>query len=123
MNLGWLDFCLRVDDVRLSRRFYEALGFVRVEGEDEEGWAVVISGEARIGLYEAKYLPETDFTLNFRGGDIGQIAALLSSSDLTIDQMKVGEDKVSGSISIRDPDGHRIFFDHAPRETKPLPPT
>jgi hypothetical protein len=37
MELGWCDVCLKVASTKLSREFYEKMGFRRVEGEDSEG--------------------------------------------------------------------------------------
>jgi len=58
MDLGWLDVCLRFEDVRVSREFYEGLGFRLVEGADKEGWAVVVNGDARIGLFARQYMED-----------------------------------------------------------------
>ena len=117
MDLGWLDVCLRVTDVRVSRTFYEELGFRQVEGEDEEGWAVVVNGEARLGLFEPKYMSQ-QVTLNFRGGNIRAISDELTQRGFRfVEEPKVNEDG-SGSAILRDPDGHTLFFDTAPGETK-----
>ena len=70
MNLGWLDVCLRIENVARSRQFYEGMGFTRVEGDDAEGWAVVVQGESRIGLFEPQFMGDQQFSLNFRGGDV-----------------------------------------------------
>ena len=117
MELGWLDVCLRVENVRISRTFYQELGFRRVEGEDEEGWAVVVNGEARLGLFEPKYMSQ-QVTLNFRGGDVGAITSELSRRGFEFVEEPKSSPDGSGSAVLRDPDGHTIFFDTAPGETK-----
>lgn len=122
MDLGWLDVCLRVQDVRISRPFYEKLGFVRVEGEDLEGWAVMVSGEARIGLFEARYMGERNFTLNFRGGDIRAIAEVLAAQGLAFTKDPSFGAEGGGSATLVDPDRHEIFFDAAPGEVRKIPP-
>lgn len=117
MELGWLDVCLRVEDVRVSRTFYQELGFRRVEGEDEEGWAVVVNGEARLGLFEPKYMSQ-QVTLNFRGGDISVITETLKGRGFEFVEEPQTGPKGSGSAILKDPDGHTLFFDTAPGETK-----
>src|SRR5947209_4080791 len=107
MNLGWLDVCLRVTDVSASREFYEKLGFQRVEGEDETGWAVMTNGEARIGLFEQQYM-ETEFSLNFRGGDIPGISRELTGNGISFHKAITGSPERGYSATLHDPDGHVI---------------
>lgn len=119
MDLGWLDVCLTVKDVHVSRAFYEKLGFRRVEGNDEEGWAVVVNGESRLGLYEPQHGDvENGFTLNFRGGNIGELVAAIRGAGLEFEGEPKPRDGGSGSASLKDPDGYKIFLDSAPGETK-----
>lgn len=118
MNLGWLDVCLGVRNVAVSRAFYEGLGFRRVEGEDEEGWAVMVLAESRISLFGAQFLDSGSVTLNFRGGHIAEIVAALSSRGPRFEKQPQCNPDGSGSATIFDPDGFRIFFDSAPGETQ-----
>lgn len=119
MDLGWLDVCLTVKDVRVSRDFYEKLGFRRVEGTDDEGWAVVVNGESRLGLYEPQHGDvENGFTLNFRGGNIGELVAAIQAEGLSLEGEPKPREDGSGSANLRDPDGYKIFFDSSPGETK-----
>ncbi len=111
MELGRLDVCLRVADVATSRQFYEQLDFHRVEGGDDEGWAVMVQGDARIGLFETQFMKNDCVSLNFRGANIPQLVSELSAKQISF----VGEPKLldanGGSFSVRDPDGFQIFFD------------
>jgi catechol 2,3-dioxygenase-like lactoylglutathione lyase family enzyme len=120
MDLGWLDVCLRVADVRQSRAFYEELGFRRVEGEDGEGWAVVVNGEARIGLYEARHMGDQAFNLNFRGGNVVDIAKGLAEAGHRFEKPLSVSESGGASVTARDPDGHILFFDSSPSEVKKL---
>ncbi len=120
MNLGWLDVCLRVADVRTSRAFYERLGFHRVEGDDAEGWAVVVHGEARLGLFQPEFMETGPFSLNFRGGDVAAIAQALEAQGCPFDQPLRISPQGGASARLRDPDGYPIFLDAAPGETKPV---
>src|ERR1044072_515992 len=120
MHLGWLDTCIRVADVRQSRAFYEALGFVRAEGDDGEGWAVMVSGYSRIGLFEPKFM-STPFSLNFRGGDVMAIGQAIQQKGIAFESGPTPGAKGGASASLRDPDGNMVFFDCAPDEVKPVP--
>ena len=111
MELGWLDVCLRVANVATSRAFYEGLGFRRVEGDDAEGWAVVVHGAARIGLFEPRYMSEAGLSLNFRGGDVRAIWTALSASGYRFEKDLAGELDGGASATLKDPDGHAIFFE------------
>lgn len=118
MDLGWLDVCLTVEDVTTSRKFYEGLGFRHVDGEDDEGWAVMVNGESRIGLYGRDHMGDGDFCLNFRGGDVGRIVRTLETSGYTFEPEYKVTDQPQGTAFLKDPDGYVIMFDHEPGETK-----
>ena len=121
MNLGWLDVCLRVTSVARSRAFYEGMGFVRVEGDDSEGWAVVVLEESRIGLFEPQFMGDQSFMLNFRGGDVMAAASSLEKRGYTfLEPAREGKNG-GGSAKLIDPDGHHIFLDTAPGEIKKIP--
>src|SRR4051794_22239295 len=117
MELGWCDVCLRVKSATTSRAFYGDLGFQRVEGSDEEGWAVVSNGSLRLGLFEPQFM-SSPISLNFRGGDVAAIAAELASYGHTFDSGPKFAINGGVSASMHDPDGHQIFFDTAPGEVK-----
>jgi hypothetical protein len=108
-DLGRLDVCLCVESAAVSLAFYEKLGFVLAEGAASEGWAVVTLGHARIGLFEKQFMGEDEFSLNFRDGDIPKIANLIEGKGIQADVRFLGS--AGGSIRLRDPDGHLIFFD------------
>lgn len=121
MELGWLDICLRTEDIVKSKAFWQDLGFRQVEGKDEEDWAVMVNGEARIGLYGPEHM-DAAYTLNFRGGDVPANVKALQAMGHRFDEnfpIVLKEDKV-GSALLKDPDGHPVFLDTAPGETKPL---
>lgn len=117
MKIGWCDFCLRVNDARISGEFYEKLGFVRVEGDDSEGWAVMVNGESRIGLFQPEFM-STPISLNFRGGDVEEVCDHLVKQGVEFTKpCRVGKSG-GASAELLDPDGHLIFLDCAPGETK-----
>ncbi len=119
MELGWLDTCIRVSDVARSRAFYEALGLKQVEGKDDEGWAVMVRGDTRIGLFEPQFM-STPFSLNFRGGDVLAIAAELERLGYSMEKAAT-KNEAGASASLKDPDGTAIFFDTATNESKRMP--
>lgn len=121
MELGWLDVCLRVVDVARSREFYAKLGFVRVEGDDEQGWAVVVNGEHRIGLFEATFMGDDSHSINFRGGDVMAIGAHLIELGVEFETLPKMGRSGGASASLRDPDGNLIFFDTGSGEQKRMP--
>jgi catechol 2,3-dioxygenase-like lactoylglutathione lyase family enzyme len=120
MNVGWCDVCLRVKDVRASRTYYDGLGFRRVEGEDDEGWAVVTNDDLRLGLFEEQHMGDSPISLNFRGGDVFTIAQELANRGYSFASGPKGTPDGAASASLRDPDGYLIFFDSAPGEKMPV---
>jgi catechol 2,3-dioxygenase-like lactoylglutathione lyase family enzyme len=118
MNIGWCDVCITVKSAAVSREFYELLGFRRVEGDDDKGWAVITNDDLRLGLFESRYMDGRPFTLNSRGGDVFAIAEELQSNGV---EFPTGPKRAANggcSATIHDPDGHLIFFDTASGETK-----
>ncbi|MEM7600861.1 MAG: VOC family protein [Verrucomicrobiota bacterium] len=107
MKLGNPEISFAVSDVRASLAFYEALGFKRVEGAEEEKWVVVAQPNLRIGLYEG--LVDAN-SLTFFGGDVEAIAARLHESGFELKQGP--ETEVDGTIGAKavDPDGNLVYF-------------
>ena len=118
MNLGWCDVCLRVGSVETTSAFYQGLGFRVVEGNLEEGWAVVTNDEIRLGLFEQQFMDDDSMSLNFRGGDIPKIAKQLISTGITFEKEPTQGQSGGWSAKFRDPDGRLIFLDSEPGETK-----
>lgn len=105
MHPGRLDICLSVADLAASLAFYEALGFVPVDGGADRGYVIVAHGQTRIGLYRH----DEPNMLNFRGADIRKMAAELTSRGLNVPSV---EEEADGSLGLmmRDPDGNLIYF-------------
>lgn len=111
MDLGRLDICLRCKNAVESEAFYRQLGFEIAEGDAEDGWLVMSQGTVRIGLFEARYMGEDSISLNFRNGNIPELAKAFKGAGIALasDPKVVGES--GGSLRLRDPDGHLLFFD------------
>ena len=117
MELGWCDVCLPVKDVTASRDFYAKLGFRVVEGKIEENWQVMTNDDLRLGLYHGH---TSEMMLNFRGGDVFANAEALQAKGLVFEKGPLLERDQSAAAILRDPDGHAIFLNTAPGETKPI---
>ena len=111
MKIGRLDVCLRVGDVAASVRFYGAFGFQIVEGSVEDQWTVMSHEGSRIGLFAYQFMGADMVSLNFRNGNLKEVskAAKIWGYPFENGPKFVGE--TGGSASIRDPDGHLLFFD------------
>lgn len=113
LDVGWLELCLNVRDLKASIAFYEKLGFFPAFGDLDEGWVVMESELSVIGLYEGHIGQNM---LNFRGGDIQKIADTLGSKGLKLkSDVKMEEDGSLG-CTIEDPDGNLIYFNTHPDE-------
>lgn len=113
-RFGRLHVCLNVADVDASHAFYAALGFSQEEGDLAEKWAVMEREGIRIGLFQG--FGDEPLTLNFRGGDVPAIAEALKAAGLEMERVSASPQPRCGSATIRDPDGHLVFFDTAPNE-------
>jgi hypothetical protein len=106
MNLGSFELCLKVCDFAVAVGFYKKLGFVETVDWKISGYSSLSNGSCTISLYK----DDIDCNiLNFRGGDIAQIA-----EELGINY----ELESDGSLGawITDPDGNKIYFNTAPGE-------
>jgi catechol 2,3-dioxygenase-like lactoylglutathione lyase family enzyme len=131
LDLGWFELCLPVNELPVSTAWYESIGFRRVGGQPEHGWAIMNNGNAELALM--KGLPS--MWLNFRGADIGALATELKSRGFTLEPDYKPYDPAAwppelhtdeqgntlptsgaGDFTITDPDGRTIYFDSVPVE-------
>lgn len=113
MFLGNFELCLNVAEIRRSLEFYETLGFKRIGGNVSDGWAIIESGNCRIGLYEGHIGSNL---LNFRGADVFALASALKSRGLEFTQDAFREPDGSAGAILADPDGNQIYFNTFPEE-------
>ena len=113
IQLGRVDICLDVKDVRKSFEFYSKMGFKQVEGNLEEGWAVLVHNNLRLGLYEGHI---EEMMINFRGGDVFSITKALKEKGFTFEKDVRKEENGGAGATLRDPDGHLIYFNTYPHE-------
>ncbi len=106
-DLGYFELCLDVADLDASLAFYGVLGFERIGGELEEGWAVLERDGTRLALYRGHI---GELTLNFRDGDVRAIAEALREAGLALEQDAHVESDGTLGATLRDPDGHLVYF-------------
>ncbi|MCH8908582.1 MAG: VOC family protein [Candidatus Heimdallarchaeota archaeon] len=119
-KLGRLDLCIDVKNAKTSFEFYKKLGMKLVEGNPNEGWSVMESGNLRLGLYQdmSNYGKGGGATvsLNFRGGDVENITKDIEALGYKFSKpFKAGKDG-GGSSTVTDPNEVPVFFDTAPSE-------
>lgn len=113
--LGKLFVCLAVEDLQASVDFYQKLGFSMTGGNLAENWAILADGENELHLFEGHLQSNA---LNFRGGEVFEIAKSLKEQGLEMASDAVTEDDGSDGAWIRDPDGNEIYFNTAPGERR-----
>lgn len=107
-KLGRLDLCIDVEDIQSSFEFYSKLGMKQVEGNIAENWVVLTHRNLRLGLYQGMF---KGFSMNFRGGDVGEISKYLATKNTNFKQEYTAAEKGGGSATVLDPDGYPLFFD------------
>lgn len=115
LDLGWLEVCFKVADLERSLDFYQKLDFTVIGADRQQGWAVLENEACRIALYQGHIDKNL---LNFRGGDVYQIATRLKERGvpMAIDATEEPDGSV-GAIVI-DPDGNIIYFNTHPEELR-----
>lgn len=106
---GQFSVSLGIKDIKVSKPFYEKLGFKQVTGEPDKGWVILKKGDVVIGLFtEFKNGPTS---LTFNPKDVRAVQKALKRKGFKfvreIDENKKGPDW----ILIKDPDGNKIMFD------------
>lgn len=120
MDLGSFSVSLTVKDIRASKVFYEALGFIETGGNIDQGWVVLRQGHKVIGLFQGMFEKNM---LTFNPGwnqvcetlpefeDVRDLQARLKQAGLD-----VGEEIEAGTTGpahfmLTDPDGNPILID------------
>lgn len=111
MDLGKNYLALSVKDIRISKEFYEKLGFKADPecGGIEQKWLILRNGNIQLGLYQDMF-PKN--TITFNPDDARGIYKHLQSNGLQVDSAG-GLDKKSGPcyLMLTDPDGNPILID------------
>ena len=120
MNLGAFSVSLSVKDIKVSKQFYEALGFTVFAGEIEKNYIIMKNGNALIGLFQGMFEgniltfnPGWDENANTLGefNDIREIQRQLKSKHIEIMNETDENDSGPASFMVADPDGNTILLD------------
>jgi lactoylglutathione lyase len=108
MNLGTFSVSLAVKDIKVSRAFYEKLGFKVIHGKEEENWLILENGGAKIGLFQGMFESNV---LTFNPSDVRSIQKTLKGQGITF--ALEADEKTEGAAhaSLLDPDGNAILLD------------
>ena len=120
MNLGAFSISLAVQDLSLSRDFYEKLGFEAIGGDAEQNWLILKNGDHVIGLFQGMFerniltfnpgwgqdgQPQGEFT------DVRELQRALKGRGIEL-QTEADESTTGpASFIITDPDGNPILVD------------
>lgn len=130
MDLGAFSISLAVADLEVSRSFYEALGFVVVGGDADQGWQILRNGDAMLGLFAGMF-DDNVLTFNPRigqdmqprpdGDDVRAIHDALVEAGIEVtygapgmdppDDPLAGEHGTAGHFMVTDPDGNLVLVD------------
>lgn len=120
MKLGAFSVSLTVKDIKLSKLFYEQLGFKEFGGDIEQNWIIMKNGTTTIGLFQGMF---DQNILTFNPGwdantnklepftDVRDIQKELKSKGFTM--ITEADETTTGPASfvIVDPDGNPILVD------------
>lgn len=120
MSLGAFSISLNVKDIKVSKEFYEKLGFTVFGGEMADKWLIMKNGGCIIGLFQDMFEKNM---LTFNPGwnqnaeevnpfkDIRVLQEELRAKGIDFDSEVDLETEGHGSFFIKDPDGNPILFD------------
>lgn len=121
MDLGLFSVSLTVQDLAVSKAFYEKLGFEQTGGDIEQNYLILKNGETVIGLFHGMFEKNI---LTFNPGltlegkpleeftDVREIERTLADRGIEIAQgtSEAGETGPA-HIALEDPDGNPILID------------
>ena len=119
MPLGSFSVSLAVKDIKVSRSFYEKLGFVSFHGEEAQGWLIMKNGAATVGLFQGMFDANI---MTFNPGwdsmaeelaqfvDVRDIQQKLEAAGVVLTKRAGGGDGPE-SVTMVDPDGNVILID------------
>ena len=120
MKLGAFSISLSVKDIKVSKLFYENLGFTVLAGDIEKKYLIMKNENSLIGLFQGMF---ENNILTFNPGwdengnntesfaDIREIQSHLKDKGIKIDNEIDPKTSGPASLTIADPDGNVILFD------------
>jgi catechol 2,3-dioxygenase-like lactoylglutathione lyase family enzyme len=125
MQLGNFSVSLAVKDLKASKAFYEALGFVIKGGDAKMGFLIMQNGTTNIGLFQGMFKGNL---LTFNPGwtqdaqrvdgftDVRDLQAQLRDKGIELTTQAAPDGNGPASFTLVDPDGNAILIDqHVPR--------
>ena len=120
MDLGAFSVSLSVKDLKVSKKFYENLGFIKLGGDLEKNYLIMKNQNSLIGLFQGMFEGNI---LTFNPGwdenakeienfvDVRNIQEELKSSGINIETEIDKSTSGPASFMITDPDGNIILID------------
>ncbi|QLG44861.1 VOC family protein [Costertonia aggregata] len=120
MKLGAFSISLNVKDIRVSKEFYEKLGFTVFHGDIEQNWLILKNETSTIGLFQGMFEKNI---LTFNPGwdnnantldtftDVRDIQDHLKEKGLTLISEVEKNSSGPASLTVVDPDGNPILID------------
>lgn len=120
MKLGAFSISLAVKDIKVSKEFYEKIGFSVFAGELDNNYLIMKNENTIIGLFQDMF---DDNILTFNPGwdqnaqplseftDIRDLYKDYKNKQLSVEQVSLDGDSGPGSFVITDPDGNHILID------------
>jgi len=120
MDLGAFSVSLSVKDIKVSKSFYEKLGFHVFGGDETQNWLIMKNGDHTIGLFQGMFegnimtfnpgWDQNAQTLDFFA-DVREIQQALKTQSVEI--VDEADERTTGpaSFMVIDPDGNLILID------------
>ena len=120
MKLGAFSISLSVEDLKVSKSFYENLGFTAFAGDLDKNYLIMKNGNALVGLFQGMFEGNI---LTFNPGwdenaknleefnDVREIQRHIKSKGIKV--APEADETTSGpaSFMVTDPDGNILLFD------------
>lgn len=120
MELGAFSVSLAVQDLAVSKSFYEKLGFEVVGGDAEQNWLIMRNGDRTIGLFQGMFdkniltfNPGWDKAGNQRDSftDVRDLQRKLKADGVALESEADEASTGPASFMVIDPDGNPILID------------
>ncbi|WKK79573.1 VOC family protein [Marivirga arenosa] len=120
MRLGAFSISLAVKDLKVSKEFYEKLGFQVLSGDLDKNYLIMNNENSLVGLFQGMF---EENILTFNPGwnengedinpfdDVRKIEKDLKSKGLELIQATDGSKEGPANIILKDPDGNTILID------------
>lgn len=120
MELGAFSISLSVKNLKVSKEFYENLGFSVFAGDFEQNYLIMKNGDSLIGLFQGMF---ENNILTFNPGwdtnankldafnDVREIEKDLKEKGITLTTETDGSKSGPAHIAMLDPDGNAILID------------